>query len=308
MLNGGSGSWRPGGGASRAVMAVVLMATLSPLSLPPIVSAGPGYQPPSPAVYINEQEKTANVSDSDCIVGFTGNVSIEGMLLWNCTVNLTAHLEVGWPCVVTPAFLFFTNRSNQSFIVSVTVPRSASSTSNGTLLVRGNLTTKGSIGIGETKALINVEPFLRLNFSANVSSEESKPGEESIFHLDVQDSGNQEAPVVIVVPDINGLQDRGWSIRLGPGEANISEGGWQRFTIRVRAPGGLVLSDKRTVLNITVATRGKQDPEPIPYGSVHLAVTVKADWSPVVGPLTILIVIAVLIAVAAVRRARRRRK
>lgn len=305
MLNGESGSWIPGGGALRAVMVIVLMITLSPLSPPPFVSAATGYHAPCPYIYIDEQEKTANASDSDCIVVFTGNVSIEGMLLWNCTVNLAAYLEAGWPCMVMPSFMFFTNRSNQSFIVSVTVPRLASWTSNGTLHVRGNLTTNGHRNIGETMALVNVEPLLRLDFSANMKAYESKPGEESICHLVVHNIGNREAPVVLLAPGIEALEDDGWRIKLDPEEASIPEGKWQCFTVRARAPEGLLPSDARTVLNITVAVQGKQDPEPIPYGSVHLAVTVKADWTPLAGPSALLAVLVVVVAAAAVRRMRR---
>jgi len=230
------------------------------------------------------------------------------MLLSNCTVNLAAYLEAGWPCVAMPSVLFFTNRSNQSFIVTVAVPRSVSSTSNGTLLLRGNLTTNGSKNVGEKKALIKVEPFLRLNYSTNMMADESKPGEESIAHLVVHNTGNREAPVVLIMPDIDSLQERGWTIKIVPEEANIPEGGWQRFTVRARAPEGLHLSDSRTVLNVTVAARGKEGPEPTPHGFVHLAVTVKADWTPLAGPSALLVIVVVLVAAAAVRRSRRRKR
>jgi hypothetical protein len=312
MVHGESGSWRHKGAVFRAAILLMMLALLSQASPFQPVSAGPNIRLPVLCLSIDETEKAANVSISDCLLFFSGKAWMTGTLGGTNTLNLTSSIHTGWPSEIAPAYMVFNDHSNQTFNVTVTVPRATSSAIHGILSVHGNLTynisnTKG-VSPAETIASISIEPYLRLNWTADMTSGETGAGGESAFQLFVHNTGNREAPVVLIMPDIDSLQERGWTIKLVPEEANIPEGGWQCFTVRARPPGGLVLRDDRAVLNLTVATRGKQDPEPTPHGFVHLAVTVKADWTPLAGPSALLVIVVVLVVVAAVRRSRRRKR
>jgi len=266
-------------------------------------------EPPVIAVKFDTASKHAPVTaTSPGIVTFTGSIVVDHPA-GPANVSLEASVDTGWPCSLDVTSLVMTDYHEHPFCVTVTVPPATKTSEYGDLLVKARAEADLMSGTAETKAIIFVDPYFCLTASAARSRATAGPGENSIFEITLQNTGNSVDSYSVNVTNGGGLVQKGWTVTLNPVQASrLNPGATRLLVVQARPPVDWApYKDEVTKITVKIASLNSRDFGPEVNATVPLTVEQKGFYVPSVCLTGLAVLLAVLVS-AAVAYSRRRRK
>ncbi len=164
---------------------------------------------------LDQPSATAKVTESaPGIVTFTGHAGLDKLPVERCVVTLTATVDAGWASSITPTQMVFTTTTPQSLSVTVIVPQGTSNQVYGKLTVNGRAVATGLQSTTHTEALISVDPYFRIQLSADTPFREITPGAQAFYTLTLTNQGNAIDSYEFEISNLKDLANKKWTVVL----------------------------------------------------------------------------------------------
>jgi len=230
-------------------LGVLVFAVILLIAIPALVfssndaEADTRFITPLEIIYIDDSEIFVDISASnDTIVNLTGYVKCYSTIFgdpYNDIVNLSCSVPGSYHSEVYPNSLVFSRRNtNQSFNVSVVIPRGTTSSISIYLNVSGIRTENG----GNPQNLKNVTATIHVNQYYNFSLVSSKSeltvmeGDQFVFLVKVSNLGNGQDTLRLDIQNRAELEKKGVACMLSATDVILDEGNDSVVKISVTLP------------------------------------------------------------------------
>lgn len=187
MVHGESGSWRKGGAAGAAAMALVLLGGVL-ASLPPV--SGAAAEPSlGLKIWFDSPNHTVELpAGGPAMLDITGQFSVDRLPVERCAMTIWARLDAGWPVYVSPETAVLTSTNPQSFLVTLVVPQGAAANASVTLQAFGMYSRHSQLV--EASTVIDVAPYYGVHVALGRPVQPAGPGTPPRFEAVVTNTGN----------------------------------------------------------------------------------------------------------------------
>lgn len=200
----------------------------------------------SATIELDHPVQTAHVGPGENgTVNFTGTVTAEatgpGDNVQSIQITLDAASQ--WPTTISPTSL--TIQASQQgvpvpFEVTVRVPNFTSAAISGEVIVSGSVRTLPgapiTYSIPEARGIINIAPYAMLSVQCNDPSQEARPGDTVVFHLDLQNNGNYYDNVSMELEEDEGWMFNGWNIDYPINDISFDIGASETVEVKASIP------------------------------------------------------------------------
>jgi len=238
------------------------------------------------------------------IVHFTGQMSIDKLPVDRCVVTLASSTDPGWSSQVSPSTAVFNSTRPQSFTCCVVVPQGTPNSQFGNLTIRGRAVADGLQSTAETRAVISVDPYFRVELHSKKSIIKILPGEQAFFTYWARNDGNAIDSFELEISNLKELSNRHWTVVLSScGFGKLEQGESKPSRLTAASPRDEQFTDDYSVnIVVKVTSQNAKYFEQVVSHNLTLTVHVRSILLPSLSPY--LLILALSIAAAFLLRPR----
>ncbi len=278
----------------RALLLIALSGSILSTVLPSPAQAAANPTPVL-ALRLDAPSQSARVTEGEpAIVTFTGQMSIDKLPVEYCVVTLNSSMDNGWVSLVSPTTAVFTNTTPQPLTCAVIVPQGTPNNLSGNILIMGRAVAGGLWSTAETRGIVSVEPYFRVDVYAKQPVMEISPGEQAFFTYFVRNDGNGIDSFSKEVSNLKELADRGWTaVMCACTFAKVLPGEYKPDRLTLASPRDEPFTADCSInIIVRVTSYNARDFSRVVSDSVVLTVHVNGDRLPSLSPYILILALS----------------
>ena len=218
--------------------------------------------PPTVVLDLDSTQLNAVVTESSVgMVSFSGSVRLNGLEGARAAVYITAELDTGWPCSLSPSTIVFISDGTMGFEVTVVVPEKTRADILSRLSVNATAEVPGSRVNATVSALVGAQPYYKVEVASDRPYIEVAPANQAVFKLNVENKGNSVDSYEIEIANLADLVNRRWTLMLSEAEVNsVAPGETRVVNLVAQSPEDYTLwKSEPTVIVVKATSMGAKD-------------------------------------------------